>query len=112
MRWRASGTYSLSGNRRISSWNVENELSVSFGGRSDQIDAHQRSMMFGAWSKYTSAAHVQAVVDALVRRVLALEFLGGVDGELGLLAAVIKINEIELGLPRLRAERIAGLQSA
>ena len=48
MRWRASGTYSLSGKRRISSWNVENERSVSFGGRSDRSTRSSFSMMFGA----------------------------------------------------------------
>ena len=47
-----------------------------------------------------------------MRRILALEFLGGVDGRLRLLAAVIDINEIELRLARLRAERIARLQGA
>ena len=45
-----------------------------------------------------------------MRRILALEFLGGVDRRLGLQAAVIKINEIELRLPSLRAERVARLQ--
>ncbi len=45
-----------------------------------------------------------------MRRVLALEFLGRVDRLLGLLASVVDINEIELGLTRLRAERIARLE--
>ncbi len=47
-----------------------------------------------------------------MRRILALEFLGGVDGRLRLLAAVVDIYEIELRLARLRAERIARLQGA
>ena len=112
MRWRASGTYSLFGNRRISSWNVENERSVSFGGRSDRSTRSSRLDDVRRLVEIDEPAHVEAVVDPLVRRVLALEFLGGVDGRLRLLAAVIEIDEIELRLARLRAERIARLQGA
>jgi hypothetical protein len=43
-----------------------------------------------------------------VRRVLAFELLGGVDGLLRLLAPVLQIDEIELRLARLGAERVAG----
>src|SRR5215510_355711 len=52
-------------------------------------------------------AHVEAVIEALMSGILALELLGGVDGELRLQAAVVEINEIELRLPRLGTERIA-----
>ena len=46
-----------------------------------------------------------------MRRILALELLGGVDRLLRLQAAVIKINEIELRLPGLGAERVTRLES-
>ncbi len=51
--------------------------------------------------------HVKAVVDTRVRRVLAFEFLGGLDRGLRLLTAVVEIDEIELGLAREVAEGIA-----
>ncbi len=110
MRWRASGTYSLSGNRRTSSWNVVNDFSVSFGGRTDKSTLNNRSRTFGAWSKQHAALHVEAVVDPRMGRVLALELLGRVDRGLGLLALVVEINEVELRLARLGAERVARLE--
>ena len=110
MRWRASGTYSLSGKRRTSSWNVENDFSVSFGGRTRQIDLEQPLEDVRGLVEQHAAFHVEAVVDPRMRGVLALELVGRVDRGLGLLALVVEINEVELRLARLGAERVARLE--
>ena len=45
-----------------------------------------------------------------MRRVLALERLGGVDGLLGLPTLVIQVDQVELRLPGLGRERVTGLE--
>ncbi len=56
------------------------------------------------------SAHVHGVVHARVRRVLADELVGRVDRRLLLARAVVRVDDVEPGLPRFLAEREARLE--